>query len=604
MLGKFMKKKKKMLFGQKIMLTYIFLLAIVSIGFVAEFWQTISYAFQSNVDYLRQYNAQVNLSLNSIISDGEQFQYVYLIDSNVKKIFNTDENLSEEKQEENRQYMRDTLKKWASINPYALRVSIELQDGRVYSSLNDDLTDYISNCKNMAKNIDWSDNSKKYYTSYYNTEIYQVEYCVVTRITKIYDLDGKTCLGTIYLDLNWDDIRQKFLDTVIQDMDNGFVVLNEDGVMLDSTQTHIIENGDTASLIEQTMEVLSGEKENMDLRYNDTNYLITGVENDETGWYVLGFTSKDIIYKKSFYAMRYSLVIAAVVLIVGVILAKLLSKQISRPVSMLSKVMTDSVDGKVKLFTEENVWNDEVGELIENYNRMGERLNDTVQRVYIYQLNQKQAQLRMLQYQINPHFLYNALNTMSSIARLEEVDYIPEIADSLSNMFRYSIKGNDFVEIKDELKQLENYLSIIQIRFPEHYIVEFDVQEDLRSYAMLKLVIQPLVENSINHAFKKKRKKDYLKISVYEESMDKITISVYDDGIGMSESKVNELNQLLREVKPDEAIVSQTGGIGLTNVNARLKNYYGEDYHLYVDSREGEYTCIYFSIKKKRLEDV
>ncbi|MGN0299465.1 MAG: sensor histidine kinase [Lachnospiraceae bacterium] len=595
-------KQKHLSFGRKLMMTYIILIVIVSIGFVLEIGQNIYYIFNSHITYLRQYNAQVSLSLDSIMAVEEQLQHLYLMDTKTEEIFFLEQNVSKEKAEENRQYLRDILMILTNVNPYVLRITIKLDDGRIYSSLNDDLTSYVEECDARSVNADWSDKTKKYYTDAYPCEIYQVQYQIVTSICKIYGIDGTSCWGTIYVDLNWEEIQNQFMRTFIEDTDSGFLLLTEDSIMISSRENHVEANGGVADLLGRTEALFSGERDHLFLYYNNTNYLITGLQNEETGWYVLGFISMDMILLKCLQNMGGTFLWSVIIFVIVVIIAKLLSEQISRPIVMLSNVMSSSVKGKVELFTQPNIWHDEIGDLIESYNLMGKRMNDTIQRVYIHELNQKQAELRMLQYQINPHFLYNALNTISSIARLEEVEYIPELVDSLADMFRYSIKGDNFGSIDEELKQVDNYFNILKIRFPERYEIEYDVQEDLHTYGILKLTIQPLVENAVCHAFVQVRKKDYVKITVCEESMDRIEISVYDNGVGMPKEIVERLNQNLLNMSSDEMMANPIEGIGLNNVNARLKNYYGEDCHLYVDSKEGEYTKVSFKVKKIKME--
>ena len=138
---------------------------------------------------------------------------------------------------------------------------------------------------------------------------------------------------------------------------------------------------------------------------------------------------------------------------------------------------------------------EEIQQMIESYNAMAKRINDNIIKDYIYKLNQKQAELKMLQFQINPHFLYNALNTISSIAQLQDVDYIPEIASGLSDMFRYNIDGREIVSIREEITQTENYMCIQKIRFPERFSVEISVEEELFDCKVLKFILQPIVTN-------------------------------------------------------------------------------------------------------------
>jgi len=206
----------------------------------------------------------------------------------------------------------------------------------------------------------------------------------------------------------------------------------------------------------------------------------------------------------------------------------------------------------------------------------------------------------MLQFQINPHFLYNALNTVTAIARLEEIEEIPAITESLSDMFRYNIKGTDFVTLKDEVIQLKNYIRIQSIRFPGRFAVKYDIPEEYENNGVIKFILQPIVENSIQHAFKNKRDQDYLKISVSQDSEDYLLISVYDDGCGMPKEKVDELNNALWNTKANTLLGEDGTGIGLANVNARLKNFYGEDCGIVVESRYGSFTCIHMRIKRNK----
>ena len=192
-------------------------------------------------------------------------------------------------------------------------------------------------------------------------------------------------------------------------------------------------------------------------------------------------------------------------------------------------------------------------------------------------------------------FLYNALNTISSIAVLENVDYIPQIADSLSEIFRYNIKGKNIVQIQEELQQVDNYLQIQNIRFQGRFEVNVDIPEEIRRCEIIKFVLQPIVENSIHHGFTEHRKKDRLKISGMRMEED-IFLTVEDNGCGMKEEQVDELNRRLESGTVSE-LTENARSIGLSNVNARLKNFYGEMYGIRVESRYGEFTKIILRVK-------
>ena len=196
---------------------------------------------------------------------------------------------------------------------------------------------------------------------------------------------------------------------------------------------------------------------------------VTGVimENEETGWKLLAYTPLTDIYTSGVKNMAGIVVVTVVLLILAGVLGVLLAGQISRPVTMLAKAMDNVDQGKVKYIDAgEYYWQDEMGYLMRCYNQMGRRINDSIEKIYIYQLNQKQTELKMLQFQINPHFLYNTLNTISSIASLEGIPEIVQISDNLSNMFKYNVTGKDIVPLEQEITHVKNYMGITGHPFP------------------------------------------------------------------------------------------------------------------------------------------
>ena len=288
----------------------------------------------------------------------------------------------------------------------------------------------------------------------------------------------------------------------------------------------------------------------------------------------------------------------AVLLTAAIALGILLAGQISKPVTILVKAM-DNVDrGKVKYIDEnEYYWQDEMGYLLHSYNQMGRRINESIEKIYIYQLNQKQTELKMLQFQINPHFLYNTLNTISSIASLEGIDEIVQISDNLSNMFKYNIKGKDIVPLEQELSHVKNYMGIQAVRFPGKYEFVCVIPEELLHEPILKFLLQPLVENSLKHAFEKL--KDINRIVLKGESSgEDILLSIYDNGTGIDPVQVESLNRELAKMDTRTLVTNVDKGIGLRNVNARIKNFYGQEYGIQIESCREEYTLILIRIRK------
>ena len=237
-----------------------------------------------------------------------------------------------------------------------------------------------------------------------------------------------------------------------------------------------------------------------------------------------------------------------------------------------------------------------MGQLLNSYNVMGRRINESIEKIYVYQLNQKQTELKMLQFQINPHFLYNTLNTVSSIAALEDINEIVKIADNLSAMFQYNIKGDDIVQVSKEIQHVKNYLEIQEIRFPGKYEFIYEISPSIHHQKMLKFLLQPLVENSLQHAFLKMKRVNRICLRAMVDEEQNLYFFIRDNGVGMGSREVERLNRELADTNTRTLVNRVDKGIGLRNVNARIKNFYGKDYGIQVQSEEGQYTEIMIHI--------
>lgn len=207
----------------------------------------------------------------------------------------------------------------------------------------------------------------------------------------------------------------------------------------------------------------------------------------------------------------------------------------------------------------------------------------------------KKAELAALQSQINPHFLYNTLETIRGIALRENVRQIADMTEALSLLFRYSINTKDeFVTLGEDLENLDHYLLIQKYRFKDRFevIKDFGEDEQVLDIEIPKLIIQPLVENAIYHGLETTTKKGFIKIAAFLTE-DTLEISIEDNGVGMSAQMLEALNEKLRggaKSKVEDA--TKGSGIALINVNERLHLYYGEDYGLSVYSTVGLGTMV------------
>lgn len=238
--------------------------------------------------------------------------------------------------------------------------------------------------------------------------------------------------------------------------------------------------------------------------------------------------------------------------------------------------------------------NDEIGQLGRRYNHMADSIENLIEQVYKMEISQKQAEIEYLKMQINPHFLYNTLDTISWMARMEDKDDIAQVTTALAELLRATIKQNSFITVREELKSVRNYVFIQEYRFGDKIRVCYDIDGTVRDYVIPNFILQPLVENAIIHGLEPKLTWGKLTIGSYIEG-DHLHFRVTDDGIGMNAQAVEKLYEecLCQDSK---------NSIGIKNVYLRLHNYYGEDSTFVINSREGEGTTVAFSIAIKRLQ--
>ena len=599
-----MKEKiRKLPFRKKLLYSYLILLFLFAAGIIFYTVQQTHRLMQMDMDYMDQANQQMNLTLEMVEDNAENLRYLHFADETMRTILmRTGENFTQEEQWEAGAYIRNFLAVETDLDVYLLRATIETADGRVYQSLVADEDSYLERMRELAGQQEWTDTSQVFYTDVYSLEINMVSYETVTMITPVYDTSQKEPIGMLYVDLDFGVLKQQ-MNQMRQGSDTPahFAILNQKKVLYHSADQAEDDplNLDAEQLYQVLAAIVEQDGRDSNLEIDRRNCSVSVEYNEKTGWILLQYRPKSDLVMGILPDVLQMIGISVALWLLLLFVELAFVEQISRPVRLLSEVMGkvgQVKEGEVPVIDEkENVWEDEFGLLVTSYNQMASRINENIIRSYMAELEQKRTELKMLQFQINPHFLYNALNTISSIAVLENVDYIPQIANSLSEMFRYNIKGKNVVQIREELRQMGNYLQIQNIRFPNRFEIEIDVPEEVRECEIIKFVLQPVVENSIHHGFTEHRKKDRLKITGSREG-DEVFLVVEDNGCGMKKEKVMELKQRLESGKISE-LTENAKSIGLSNVNVRLKNFYGKECGIRVESQPGEFTKIILHIR-------
>ena len=331
--------------------------------------------------------------------------------------------------------------------------------------------------------------------------------------------------------------------------------------------------------------------ENMSILDNDI-YVFTKLITEEIQEYVYYEALELEKVKEAIQAdinnmLSVSLIILVVVLVITWTLVIVISDSISKPLQHLCELTKQVGSGDFSM-QKINGSGDEVATLESSFNTMVGKIEELVANVRCEQVNLRRTELKLLQAQINPHFLYNTLDTIIWMAEDGQSEEVVEIVGALSDFFRVSLsKGRDYITLKEEESHVKSYLQIQQFRYADILEYEIDIPEELGEYNILKLTLQPIVENAIYHGVKQKRGKSKIMIhGSYKENH--ILLTVEDNGIGIQEEKLKQIRLHLEKENPE--ITDR--GFGLANVNARIRLNYGKEYGLSIDSTYGAGTKV------------
>lgn len=346
---------------------------------------------------------------------------------------------------------------------------------------------------------------------------------------------------------------------------------------------------------------LAGGNYNENIWELDNNiYILTELIQDDIQYYIYYQTrSMEKVTSQLHQQINQFLVLCSVltVLLILVVLATtfLIAKGILQPIQELYDATQKVAEGNFAVRARSRS-QDEIAALGLAFNNMAENIQALIDQVREDEEKMRRMDLRLLQEQINPHFLYNTLDTIVWLIESNETDQAVNMVMTLSNFFRLVLsKGKEFIAIQEEEKHIRSYLEIQAMRY--HDILEYDIQIDQTVYDVQipKLTLQPLVENALYHGIKYKRAKGYIHIHG-EKDGDLVHLRVRDNGVGMDQE---ELEQLRREIS--RPCQETEKGFGLANVNERIQMYFGEEYGLKIQSVKGKGTIVEVTIPAVRM---
>lgn len=290
--------------------------------------------------------------------------------------------------------------------------------------------------------------------------------------------------------------------------------------------------------------------------------------------------------------LSYNILITIVCVFFAFIIAVFISYAITKPLKTLNALMKRVENNDLDVTFVSNT-NDEVSQLGESFNKMIRRIRQMLQTVYDAKLAERDATIYALQSQINPHFLYNTLQSIADIAISYDITEIPEMCANLSAMLRYSINNHKrFVRLYDEIENIRNYYNLQSTKYPGKFSLDVNIDADYYNVRIPRLILQPLIENSFTHGFVNIQDSYTISIVSRVES-DNLKIVVSDNGQGISP---DVLNDILESFHSDDAMHHTEKYLALNNVNRRLVLTYGSEYALAIESQPAYGTSITVTI--------
>lgn len=411
---------------------------------------------------------------------------------------------------------------------------------------------------------------------------------LITIIKPIYVADEKK--GAIIMNINAQSIYNSMLYQQYKDGRLFFLVNADNKIIISSELSYFNTYPDNIGL--NTLTIESNPKNSV-YEINDKNYVVLSGDSAISDYkYISAYPLE--LYKHKLSTMKLQIIgILLLLMIIIFILAYVASVRSYSPLNEIISFLDNSQPPA------DSIEEEDKNELMYIINSIQTHINDKTKMAEILEERMKllrKSQYDMLQTQINPHFLYNTLETINWMAynMSNSENPVSKSLINLASFFRNTLTSGYFVSIENEIKYTKEYVNILALRYGDLFDMEWDIDESILSYTIIKICLQPIIENAVYHGIKQKNDKGLIKIKGLCDD-NNIILIVSDDGVGIEKDALDELNKTLSET----SFTNEKSHIGLSNVNQRIKIIFGDSYGIHVESTVGVGTDVYVTIPKK-----
>lgn len=397
--------------------------------------------------------------------------------------------------------------------------------------------------------------------------------------------------GVLFVDLNYSAIRKLCDDSSVGK--KGYIfILDEDGNIVYHPQQQQLYNELQTEYID---EVMNCQSDVLNMGNGDSARLYTISRSDTTGWTVVSCSYISELLRKSEEAQKIYMLMAVLLVAIALLISSFMAKSITQPILKLQSSMALIQEGDFRAGNVEVESRNEIGSLTETFNVMTLRIQELMEQNINEQKAKRKSEMKALQSQINPHFLYNTLDSIIWMAESGKNEEVVLMTASLARLLRQNISNEEEeISIFEEVEYCRNYLTIQKMRYKDKLEFRIDVASEITSCQIIKLVLQPLIENAIYHGLKYKESKGLLELIGYAAGED-IIFEIRDNGVGMDEETLNHIFER-------HTVNYRSNGVGVYNVERRIKLTYGQEYGITYKSRPGEGTVARVCIPKERRD--
>lgn len=557
-------------------------LSIIALLFVYgfSFKYTEDNVLDNSVKYTLQLIDQVNSDIDSYITYMENTSLLVSGSGDVRDYLFLDQ--SEEQKDILRSRILDQFQTVREARTDIYNIGVVSVDGKyIINDGADNLNPYVD-----IKNQSWyqqalaKDGGSVLSSSHVQNIIMNEYPWVVTSSSRLTYPGRETCEGVFFIDLNYNAINE--LCDKINLGNHGYVfILDEEGNILYHPKQQLIYSGLKR---ERVNEVLSCPERYFQTDEGKESKLYTISFSEKTKWTVVGVAyTSELVKNRTQTQLIYFLLISVMLLaIIGI--SVFLSKRITSPILKLKNSMKEMEKGHFQKIDLDTVPENEVRSLSKSFNVMTDEIQNLMKENIEEQRLKRKSEMRALQSQINPHFLYNTLDSIVWMAEWGKTKEVVHMTTALAKMFRRTISNDqEVVTVEQEVDYVRNYLEIQQMRYKDKLSYELAIDEEIMNRNIIKLVLQPLVENAIYHGIKYKEAQGVIRIEG-KRKQDLMVLKVMDNGPGMEEEQ-------LAHIFDKHKVNYQRNGVGVYNVQTRLQLFYGKEYGVTYESKLGEGTA-------------